>query len=145
MNDGLEVEGYLRTCGLGKGHAWCAAFVNWVHMKAGVETGIKSPAWSPSWFADASRITYKRSWNKEIEPKPGQVFGLYFSSLKRVAHVGFIDSFDKKNLYTVEGNTNAAGSREGDGVYRKIRPKSTIYIIADYINEYENGTKDWRK
>jgi hypothetical protein len=54
---------------------------------------------------------------------------------RRIAHVGFIDSEDKNNYYTVEGNTNEAGSREGDGVYRKIRSKKSVYIISDYCNE----------
>lgn len=34
---------------------------------------------------------------------------------------------------TVEGNTNEAGSREGDGVYRKRRLKNQIYKISRWI------------
>ncbi len=33
---------------------------------------------------------------------------------------------------SIEGNTNRAGSREGDGVYRKIRPKQTVAALGDY-------------
>jgi hypothetical protein len=67
-----------------------------------------------------------------FESKPGQVFGLYFESKKRVAHVGLIVSETKFSYITIEGNTDTDGSREGDGVYRKIRNKRSIYIISDY-------------
>lgn len=128
-NDGKEVEKYLRSVGLGKGYPWCAAFVAWSHN----ELNIPNPesAWSPDWFK--SNVIYRADWRKkEITIQPGMVFGIWFQSKKRVAHVGFIDGEDHNNYYTVEGNTNAAGSREGDGVYKKIRPKKSIYIIADY-------------
>lgn len=37
------------------------------------------------------------------------------------SHTGIVENFDTDpiRLYTIEGNTNAAGSREGDGVYTK--------------------------
>lgn len=147
-NDGEKVKEYLSTCNLGEGYAWCAAFVNWNFIQVGIETGVKSPAWSPSWFTDTSRVVYKRNWtHNEFKSKPGNVFGLYFTSKGRVAHVGFIEYENRQNYYTVEGNTNAAGSREGDGVYRKIRPKQTVYIISDYVREQQKKEykKEWRK
>lgn len=129
-NDGKDVERYLRTVGLGKGYAWCAAYVAWCHD----ELNIPSPrsAWSPDWFR--SNIVYEAN-NPRIstfQSKPGQVFGLYYETKKRVAHVGLITGEDRFHYRTIEGNTNDAGSREGDGVYRKIRKKNTIYVIADY-------------
>ncbi len=131
-NDGTEVEAYLKSTGLGKGYAWCASFVTWCHIESDIEA-VKS-AWSPAWFADTSKIVYRKSWiNTNYTSQPGQVFGLYFNSKKRVAHVGFIYYEDSDNYYTIEGNTNTAGSREGDGVYKKIRPKKSIYIISDYV------------
>jgi hypothetical protein len=129
-NDGQRVEMYLATTGLGKGYPWCAAFVTWTMIQAKVKT--PHSAYSPDWFI--SNVIYKQTWQKTYpEAKPGMVFGLYFASKKRIAHVGFIDGEDHNNYYTVEGNTNEAGSREGDGVYRKIRPKNTVYVIADYV------------
>jgi hypothetical protein len=125
-NDGIEVEQYLASCKLKKGFSWCAAFVNWCFNKSGINTGIKSPACSPSWFADSSKVVYRKEWTKmDYKSKPGHVFGLYFPSKKRIAHVGFIDYEDKNNFYTVEGNIK-------NGVYRNIRPKKSIYIISSY-------------
>jgi len=54
----------------------------------------------------------------------------YFPDKKRIAHVGFVDSWDDKYVITVEGNANEAGSREGDGVYRKRRLIGSIYQVA---------------
>ncbi len=65
----------------------------------------------------------------------GDVFGIYFANLKRIAHVGFVDEWGDKQIITVEGNTNEAGSGEGDGVYRKRRPISSIYQVANWIIE----------
>ena len=68
------------------------------------------------------------------QPLTGDVFGLYFPEKKRIAHVGFIDKWDGTWLVSVEGNTNASGSREGDGVYRKRRLTRSIYKVARYVN-----------
>lgn len=114
-NDGVEVTKYLNSVGLDKGYAWCAAFVSWVHDQAGV-TGAKS-AWSPSWLPRDRLVK---------NAKPGDVFGIYFRSKNRIAHVGIIEVPGATTI-TIEGNTNEAGSREGDGVYRKRRLSKQIY------------------
>lgn len=134
-NDGKEVERYLRSTGLGKGYAWCAAFVTWLHD----EVNIPNPqsAWSPDWFR--TNVVYRLNDPRLISfrARPGQVFGLYYESKKRVAHVGIITRETRLHYETIEGNTNAAGSNEGDGNYRKIRRKESIYIIADYAGYHE--------
>jgi hypothetical protein len=131
-NDGKRVEEYLRSCGLGKGYAWCAAFVNWCHVQAGV-VGAGS-AWSPDWFPDKNTI-YTRGNSGNKTPSKTDVLGLYYPEKKRIAHVGFIDEWGDGANYciTVEGNTNGEGSREGDGVYRKRRLKSQIYKVSRWI------------
>ncbi len=128
QNDGKAVEKYLAAAGLGKGYAWCAAFVNWVYLQNEI-AGPNSPAWSPSWFPN-EKVLDKRFGLR------GDVFGIYFESKGRIAHVGFLDEdFDngKNTILTVEGNTNDAGSREGDGVYRKRRSKNQIYKVSCWL------------
>lgn len=66
-------------------------------------------------------------------PQKGDVFGIYFNSLKRIAHAGFVDEWGDKYVVTVEGNTNEAGGREGDGVYRKRRLIGSIYRVAAWL------------
>ena len=45
-NDGKQVEQYLKSVGLGKGYAWCSAFVRWCFDKCGVKTTINAMALS---------------------------------------------------------------------------------------------------
>jgi len=150
-NDGERIANYLNYTGLPEGYAWCAAFVSWSFGEA----GFKEPktAWSPALFpkktiiwnrgpvkkkslgnlkiADSER---NKVGNEEYHlPAAGDVFGIYFASLKRIAHAGFVDEWGDKYVITVEGNTNNGGGREGDGVYRKRRPVSSIYQVAKWL------------
>jgi hypothetical protein len=130
-NDGVSVESYLAYVGFGRGNAWCAAFVSWSHGQIGV--GSPRSAWSPSLFPPKNLIYSKAGVNVR-QAIPGDVFGIYFSNLGRIAHVGFIAGTKGDNYITVEGNTNDDGSREGDGVYRKIRPRKTINKISSFVD-----------
>lgn len=133
-NDGFHVEKYLLTTGLGGGFAWCAAFVNWSYLQAGVIVPSDKAAWSPSWFPP-DRTYWQVGVVEYRKPIPGDVFGIYFSGKKRVAHVGIIEKWEGKYATTIEGNTNDAGSREGDGVYRKRRWKKQVSRVSSWINE----------
>ena len=132
-NSGDSIDMYLASVDLKPGNPWCAAFVSWTYQK----NGVISPksGWSPSWFADKYVIWKKEGGLKNQTPRPGDVFGIYFKEKKRIAHVGFIHRFGEQITITVEGNTNAAGSRDGDGVYVKRRPTRQLFYVARYIND----------
>lgn len=132
FNKGKRVEEYLKAANLKPGNAWCAAFITWTFRQCNIKAVISG--YSPNWFQ--SNVVYKRddNINRHYSQRTGDVFGLYFESKKRIAHVGFIDKQDGNYYITVEGNTNEAGSREGDGVYRKRRHIKTIYAISRWIN-----------
>ena len=121
-NDGAQVEKYLRVVGLGKGYAWCAAFISWVY-KVNRITTFKT-AWAPAWFTKNARAANET-------PQPGDVFGLWIKN--RIGHVGLVYKWGPKYVVTIEGNTNEAGSREGDGVYVKRRLTKQIYKTANWI------------
>lgn len=130
-NDGFKIRQYLAVTGFDQPVPWCAAFVSWVYTLSDVDT--PQSAWSPAWFTDTYTI-YVRGHSNLKTPRKGDVFGLYFTKYGRIAHVGFIHDWPPgKYCTTVEGNTNASGSREGDGVYKKKRLKSQIYKVARYI------------
>lgn len=131
-NDGIRVVEYLKTAHLSKGNPWCAAFVCWTYKKSNVHTIISG--YSPAWFPKSNTIYTRGSATNRI-PDRADVFGIYFKNKGRIAHVGFIDKWPQNNSYcvTVEGNTNDAGSREGDGVYCKRRLKSQIYKVSRWI------------
>ncbi len=129
-NDGRQVEIYLAAVHLKKGNPWCAAFVAWCHDKCGIHHPVSG--FSPDWFR--TNVIYKRDMasRPQLVKYAGGVFGIWFASKQRVAHVGLIESVTEKYVVTIEGNTNEAGSREGDGVYRKRRLLTQIYVISKW-------------
>ncbi|TKC03482.1 C40 family peptidase [Pedobacter cryotolerans] len=121
-NDGTAVEAYLGYTGHKKGEPWCASFVSWVYGKAGYVQ--PRTAWSPALFPLARQA---------IHPLPADVFGIYFPKLKRIAHCGLVEKQQGNWITTIEGNTNIAGNREGDGVYRRLRHRRHIKSYANWI------------
>ena len=122
-NDGKAVEKYLKVCGLGKGYAWCAAFISWVY-KVNKVSEFKT-AWAPGWFPKTKTVKHDLA-------EPGDVFGIWINN--RIGHVGLVYVWGDKVVRTIEGNTNDAGSREGDGVYEKRRLRRQIYAVSKWIN-----------
>jgi len=116
------VERYLRYIGLGKGHAWCAAFLSWLHGQA----GYKEPrsGWSPALFP-ASKLSKVA--------KPGAILGIYIPTLKRIGHVGLVTGIRQDWIQSIEGNTNPQGSRDGDGVYKRLRHRRSINKYAFFL------------
>lgn len=122
-NDGERVEAYLKVVNLKKGQPWCAAFISWIYAEQNYS--VPRSGWSPALFP-SSRVV--RS------PLPGNLIGIYFPKLKRIAHVGMIEKLEGNWVVSIEGNTDIQGSAEGDGVYRKRRHIKTIHRIADWIS-----------
>ena len=127
-NDGPAVEKYLAYTGNAKGDPWCAAFVSWVFGQA----GYKAPrtAWSPALFP---------TMRLSKAAMPATVFGIYFADKQRIAHAGLVERKRGNWVYTIEGNTNLAGAREGDGVYRKLRHLNTIAAFANWLPKAEGA------
>jgi hypothetical protein len=120
-NDGWRVEQYLATVGLKKGNPYCAAFVSWVFKQAGYS--YPRTGWSPALFP-AGRLAKAAA--------PGNVFGIYFPAMKRIAHCGFVVNSRSDWITTVEGNTDASGGREGGGVYQRLRHKKSVRLFSDW-------------
>ena len=115
-----------------KGLPWCAAFVCWVIREALKSSGVKetktfkrprtASAWDfENWSIDQDSTTWMRKPH-DGDILPGDIVIFKFS------HIGIAVSYPDKNgnVYTVEGNTDSAGSREGGGVYFKTRNLSKI-------------------
>ena len=109
------------------GYAWCAAFVCWCVYQAikdyrvSFARPVTPGAWDyERWAKDQDRtVVLKKPHGGDIKRGDIVVF--------KHSHIG-IAVTDVRNefLQTVEGNTNLAGSREGDGVYLKRRGISNI-------------------
>lgn len=121
-NDGKEVEQYLKAVKLGKGYAWCAAFVKWCYDQCGIKTTIN--AWAASTVNQNNVVWKGGKWYKT--PRPGDVCTIYSYTMKRISHTLFFHRLEDNIVVSVEGNTNEGGSREGDGVYKRRRPLFSI-------------------
>ncbi|MNL35657.1 hypothetical protein D3C87_1577000 [compost metagenome] len=123
-NDGKRVEEYLAAVDLPEGHPYCAAFISWVFKEAGYP--LPRTGWSPALFP-------KNRLVKDIAP--ANVFGIYFPSLKRVAHCGFVERRNGDWMVTLEANTDPSGGRDGDGVYKRLRHVKTIHSFSDWTRK----------
>ncbi|WP_234735341.1 CHAP domain-containing protein [Tellurirhabdus bombi] len=148
-NKGKDVEGYLSAVGLGGGYAWCMAFVVWCAKLAAKEQNIPLTLKATGGVLDQWRRVpastklvqdvadsspgAKAFRDKQIKagfklvqnPAPGDIFIMDFG--KGLGHTGIVKSVGKDGLiYTVEGNTDANGSRTGGQVMQRFRKKSAI-------------------
>ena len=102
---------------------WCHAFLSKILDEVGL--GIGKIAYCPTGVNH-----FKKAGRLFVEPKPGDVFYLYFPSKGRYAHTGFVKTVDGDWIVTVEGNSNAAGSRTGGSVVslrRKWKGTRTVF------------------
>ena len=128
-NDGPMIDKMLGYLGLPKGLSWCLAFCLW--------------CWHPSDYPKIARCStfleqvQSREWKYDVydqedvawkikTPKPGTIMIFAHSKIAGHnnwnGHAAMFESMEtRRKFHTIEGNTNAAGSREGDGVYNKIR------------------------
>lgn len=123
-NAGKKVSEYLRYVGIERPEKWCAAWVSYVFGQAGYEA--PKTAWSPALFPAARSVK---------EAGPGIVLGIYYPSLKRIGHCGIVEAVKGDWVYSIEGNTNVQGSRDGDGVYRRVRHVRSIHRFADWLKK----------
>lgn len=104
---------------------WCAAFVchciaeaarqGWTHEVKALpkEAAVR---YFLDWCQGRFGVEVWANNGRRL-PQPGDIAVF----LPRLSHIGIVESVSGKTLNTIEGNTNDAGSREGDGVYRKQR------------------------
>ena len=135
-NRGPDVETYQKCVGLRPGDPWCAAFVSWCYLTA---TGLESAPWCSgsaiTIFHKGTRkgvsadVVYPDDAELSTRVRPGMIWvrakspegaqsaarGIWVQG-----HCGIVVSVDSLGFTCVEGNTNSAGSRDVDGVYKKL-------------------------
>lgn len=139
FNRGFWVERFLASVGLGAGYAWCAAFV--YH----VLTAAKYPTASLPAKRKAAAVVHWHRWAAEHdlltdEPRRGDLF-LWLNG-DGTGHIGFVSKPFAKEFQTIEGNSNKAGSREGDGVYRNTRRNSAKHFSFISLHTLAARLKD---
>lgn len=128
-NDGKEVEAYLKSVGLGKGYAWCQAFLYWGFDKASKMVGKSNPMPKTAGVLDNWNKSKEYQVKKGDRPQVGDVFSMDFG--KGTGHAGIVTDVQGDYIQTIEGNTSAdptlpSEDREGQGVYRRRRKISSI-------------------
>lgn len=96
---------------------WCAISLSWAAFVSGCNKVIPKHAatWmGAEWFQD------RGLWHET--PKVGAIVYYDTAGLGRISHVGCVDAIFSDGSWTaIEGNTNAAGSREGKVIRRQKR------------------------
>jgi hypothetical protein len=127
-NRGPRVDEYIRAGGLNPAadwYPWCACFVVWAVREAGAALGIVPRV------RRSARVYTLLQRNPESQLDRAEA-GAIFVHLKpdTDGHTGLVVAVDEDgSIETVEGNSDAAGSRTGGSVVRQHRP-------ADYVTAY---------
>lgn len=133
-NSGPEVTEYLKNAGINVAAPWCAAAVQFWSDVAANALAVKNPldevkleAYVQSYYQWAKD---RGSIASEAIALPGDLV-LYNFGGKRWDHIGLLlDTPTDGAFRAVEGNTNEAGSREGDGVLIRIRSTKKGYPVT---------------
>lgn len=112
-NDGERVREYLRAANTSVPAPWCAAFVVWCQIQAGLKPFIT---------AHVATMWDKNKDKQHKAPKAGDVFVMLNG---QIGHCGFVHHVEGDTIYTIEGNTNDEGEREGYEVCKRIRKASS--------------------
>lgn len=126
-NQGPGIAKYWPTTSYPQGYnnrePWCAAFMCWCIKQAGLFSEEHRPK-----SAAAYKLGGFEAWARGVYPSA--VLTMRPSSIKTgdivifsFSHIGIAtsDSDSNGSFRTIEGNTNAQGSRDGNGVWEKTR------------------------
>lgn len=134
-NLGPDVRRYQKATDLPPGAwPWCAAFLDWLLLewlsdkKAAEWLNLKrtSPEkWRPKTALAFGLLKWAKDRPNTVEilpdsamPEPGCLVVFDFS------HCGVVERCQNPLMMTtIEGNTDSAGGRDGDGVWRRVRPR----------------------
>ncbi|MEP0814529.1 MAG: CHAP domain-containing protein [bacterium] len=133
-NRGPQVDRFLAATGL-SGAPWCAAFVFAVYQEAAKALQAPNP------FADIkepARAFAYREWGRRhncvVKEKGDQKNHHYAPGMLVVfdfSHIGIVEKdLGDGTVQTIEGNTDAKGSRTGGQVMRKIRQLKSGDVVV---------------
>ena len=110
---------------------WCAAFICWLVREAIIACDIpetetfKRPKTAGAW--DFENWSKRQGNETNTKRDPGDDIKAGDIVIFKFSHIGLaVDNPDGGTIETIEGNTDASGSREGGGVFRKTRKLSQV-------------------
>ncbi|UFQ16425.1 MULTISPECIES: peptidoglycan-binding protein [Streptomyces] len=110
---------------------WCATWVSWVAMKAGVANLFPRTAsvWTAmSWFKQRGR------WSAYPAVGAQVIYGASGST-----HTGICYAYDETYIYTYEGNTSTTNDANGNGVMKRQRRRRDAYVHGYGLPSYAEG------
>lgn len=128
MREIFEADG-LSPGGITDGYAWCCSFVSMCVQKLIAQSPQHRNVRAPN---TASVLNFRTRWapaqnclifppgDARNGPSRGDIVVYRFS------HIGIVTATNPHGISTIEGNTNAEGSREGTAVMRKERENTVI-------------------
>lgn len=122
-NWGHPVAQYLAAVGINFPASWCMAFVYWCF---GGNT-VYNPMYRSGGVLKVWQNTPAK-YKVYKDPQPGDVF--IMDKGRGLGHTGIVEQTDGTFIYTIEGNTNDTGSREGIEVCRMGRVIKNKAIIG---------------
>lgn len=140
-NSGPEIDEYLRAVNSPPGAHWCAAFVVWCYAQAAQQLGsIRHMPLRRT--AGVSRLwhTAPMLWRSQ-QPTKGAIFCHLKNpkDLRSPGHCGLVVRLHVEEgwIETIEGNTNAQGSRVGDRV--RVNQRELSYVNLGYLDVGREG------
>lgn len=147
-NRGFYIDLWNRACNVPVGSFWCATFLSSVVTRTKYLTGINwalgTSADCDVWISRANKlgIVY-------LTPKKGDIFVVMAKgSLTDAIHIGIVGGFDGGEWWSIEGNSNLDGSRNGTAVVKRpdllaFRKASNLRFIR-WAELIDTGKKvDW--
>lgn len=122
-NSGPEVDRIIIAAGGKPGQPWCGWFARYVHQICKVTK--QGGGMALSWFDKGHLISPSMVM-------PGDVASVWNKYMGRIGHILIIREWNRNSQFfiSVEGNTNAKGSREGSGVRSLQRSKKDCFNYA---------------
>lgn len=136
-----DFEDRMEKVGWKQGQAWCCYFTELVWKEAYPEKQDLDKLFSGGAVATYTNFAKDPDYICDKIPEPGAVviWQYYKNSVPHwTGHAGIVVSSDGLNIYTIEGNTNSQGGREGIEVSEKIRsldfvPKQNGLVLKGFI------------
>ncbi|GAB3911602.1 hypothetical protein GCM10028803_53470 [Larkinella knui] len=136
-NDHPKIAEWNRALGLPANSPYCASGIYYCYAANGIRLPIRAPGLVRSWFADGSKIVYRRSQRGNTRtgrrPRLADPVSIFESHVELLAQERWDEDDDE---ITVIGFNTTAGSGTRGGVYRVRRKLGQVKLIANHLTPY---------
>src|SRR5690606_32484352 len=127
-----HIDQWLAELGINYAAPWCMAFVQGVFRQAALEFGIPDPLKPDTAGVLDLWNRVPKSWRVgSADGRAGDIMIMDHGGGK--GHTGIVTGYRDGMYVVMEGNTNAAGSRDGDCVAEKYRKKYSNPRLKGFI------------